>query len=114
MIMMNTKKAIATGSPERIDEYIFQMVRDLENTRWKYHGYSYVRTMRNILIGKSDAAIAPLFSNKEYYGIYEELTLNQLESIMDIFVETGQLECVFTEHGKLYCTKQYYDSYCAK
>ena len=44
---------------------IIKMIKDLEDTRDKYNGYAYVRTMRNILVGKKDAAIAPYFKNSK-------------------------------------------------
>ena len=49
-------------------DVLIKMVKDLEDTREIYHGYSYVRTMRNILTGKRSATIAPWFQGKEYYG----------------------------------------------
>ena len=49
----------------QLDDYrkglIIRMVKDLEDTRDMYYGYSYVRTIRNILVGKEGALIAPLF-----------------------------------------------------
>lgn len=61
MLSFNTIEAIKNGVPQRVNELLIAMVKDLEDTREIYHGYSYVRTMRNILIGKEDAAIAPNF-----------------------------------------------------
>lgn len=85
-----------------------ELVKDLEDTRDDYKGYSYIRTMRNILIGNENATIAPFFASKPYYGMYERLKLEDLELIMDALVKAHQLEVVFTEHGKLYCTKEFY------
>ena len=64
--------------------------------------------MRNILVGKKDAVIAPFFTKKSYYGIYDKLSLNQLEQVMDGLVKDGLLEVIYTNHGKLYCTYDYY------
>lgn len=96
-------------------DYLFvKMVRDLEDTREDHRGYSYVRTMRNILIGKKDAEIAPLFEGKPYYGIFSDLSLEAMEQIMDAFVQLGQLEVEYTNHGKLYCTPEYYSRICRR
>lgn len=114
MLWFNSISAKKTGVPQSANELLIGMVKDLEETREKYHGYSYVRTMRNILIGKEDAAIAPEFKGLPYYGQFEELTLEALEQMIDVLVETNQLEVVHTEHGKLYCTKEYHDYLCRK
>ncbi len=91
-----------------LDRLILFMVKDLEDTRDIWHGYSYVRTMRNILIGDSDALIVPLFSKKPYYGIYSDLSLEETEAKMDKMVSDDLLEIIYTDHGKLYCTKPYF------
>lgn len=96
------------GNKEKLYEMIIEMVRDLERTRHDYNGYAYVRTMRNILVGKKDAAIAPYFSRKPYYGVVPYLGLNDLEGIMDGLVRNNRLDIIFTEHGKLYCTHEWY------
>ena len=93
---------------------LLKMIRDLEDTRDTYNGYSYVRTMRNILIGKKDAAIAPFVQNKPYYGLFPQLTLEQLEKIMDMLVNTNQIDVILTKHGKLYCTHEYHEHLCEK
>ena len=90
------------------------MIKDLEDTRDIYHGYSYVRTMRNILVGKEDAAIAPYFKDKPYYGSFPHLKLEDLENIMDTFVKANLIDVVLTKHGKLYCTHEYHNEICKK
>lgn len=114
MLWLKSKKAKETGIPQRANELLIGMVKDLENTRDVYKGYSYVRTMRNILIGKEDAAIAPFFDMKPYYGQFYELSLEELEQMMDVLVKTNQLRVFVTEHGKLYCTQEYYEYLCMK
>lgn len=114
MLSFNTMEAIKSGVPQRVNELLIGMVKDLEDTREVYHGYSYVRTMRNILIGKEDAAIAPVFKDKPYYGQYKEMTLEVLEMMMDVLVETDQLDIIYTDHGKLYCTHEYHEYLCKK
>lgn len=114
MISFTTKNAKATGVPQPIGEMVIQMVKDLEMTREKYHGYAYVRTMRNILVGKEDAAIAPHFKDKAYYGIYDYLELEEVEKLLDAFVSANSLSVIFTEHGKLYCTHEYHDDVCRR
>ena len=114
MLSSNTIKAIKSGVPQSVNELLIAMVKDLEDTRELYHGYSYVRTMRNILIGKEDAVIAPNFKKKPYYGRYKEMTLEVLELIMDVLVEANQLDVIYTEHGKLYCTHEYHEYLCKK
>ena len=94
--------------------WFIQLIKDLEDTRELYHGYSYVRTLRNILVGKKDAAIAPLFQGKSYYGMFQHLKLQDVENIYDAFVQTNQLDVVFTDRGKLYCTHEYHDYLCQK
>ena len=90
------------------------MVKDLEDTREIYGGYSYVRTMRNILVGKKDASIAPYFKDKPYYGKFPSLRLEDLEKIMDSFVLANLIDVIYTQHGKLYCTHEYHEEYCKK
>lgn len=96
------------GNKEKLYEMIIEMVRDLERTRYDYNGYAYVRTIRNILVGKHDAAIAPYFSDKPYYGVVSYLGLNDLEEILDGLVRNNKLDIIYTGHGKLYCTHEYY------
>lgn len=93
---------------EKVYDLIIQMVKDLEKTRDDYRGYAYVRTMRNILVGKDDAVVAPLFKEKPYYGIVDHMKLDELESIMDKLVNDNRLDIIYTDHGKLYCTHEYY------
>ena len=80
------------------------MLFRFEDTRGKYWGFSYVRTMRNILVGKETAVIAPFFKGKPYYGIFETLQLSSLEMMMDSLVRSGELDVIYTDRGKLYCT----------
>ena len=87
---------------------IIKLVKDLEDTREEYGGYSYVRTIRNILEGNENSEIANHFSNKEYYGAYEFLSLSRAEEIMDELVAEGKLKVILAKRGKLYCTKEYY------
>lgn len=95
----------------QVCKMLIEIVKDLENTREYIHGYSYVRTIRNILIGKADAIIAPNFKNKKYYGIVRELTLQDTEELMDNLVKTNQITYMFTSNGKLYCTFDYYKNH---
>ncbi len=88
---------------------IIKMVKDLERTREDYCGYAYVRTIRNILVGKESAAIAPLFKDKLYYGQFFSLRLDEVEYMMDTLVKKGLLKIIYTQRGKLYCTPEYYD-----
>ena len=90
------------------------MVKDLEDTRDIYGGYSYIRTMRNILVGKEDAAIARYFKGKPYYGVFPSLKLEDLETMMDSFVQANLIDVIYTQHGKLYCTPEYHEEYCKK
>lgn len=113
MLSYGSKKKINNGMLHN-NELLIAMVRDLEDTREHYHGYSYVRTMRNILIGKEDAVIAPVFKNKEYFGCIQELTLEELERIMDKMVKNERLDVIHTSHGKLYCTHGYHKHLCKK
>ena len=92
----------------QINELLLRMVKDLEDTREMYCGYSYVRTMRNILVGKDGAAIAPFFKGKPYYGIYDTLELAAVEKMLDGLVSRNQLSVIYTGRGKLYCTNEYY------
>lgn len=114
MLWFNSKSAIETGQPQRANELIIQMIKDLEDTRDIYKGYSYVRTMRNILIGNRQAAIAPYFRDKPYYGQFKNLKLEILEQMLDALVQTNQIDILLTEHGKLYCTHDYHEEMCKK
>ena len=68
------------------NDLLIQMVKDLEDTREMYWGFPYVRTMRNILVGKETAVIAPAFKGKPYYGVFETLKLSSLEIMMDLLL----------------------------
>ena len=48
------------------------------------------------------------FKNKQYYGLVNELTLQETEKILDYLVVTNQITYFFTQNGKLYCTFDYY------
>ena len=96
------------------DELIVKMVNDLEKTREFYCGYAYVRTIRNILIGKESAAIAPYFKEEPYYGQYRRLRLDQVEYMMDLLVKKGLIKIIYTQRGKLYCSSDYHDYYCTR
>lgn len=99
----------------RISNLIIDIVKDLENTRDIFYGYSYVMTMRNILIGKEDAIIAPNFKEKYYYGVIDKLTLHELEELMDELVKENLLCVIYSKKGKkLYCTHEYYKELCEK
>ena len=86
------------------NELFVKMVRDLERTRASYGGYAYVRTMRNILVGKTNAAIAPFFKDEPYYGQYYKLSLDQVEDMADELVAANRLKIIYTARGKLYST----------
>ncbi len=106
MLWFDSIEAHRTGKPQQGRNLLIRLVKDLEDTRSEYKGYSYVRTIRNILIGKEDAAIAPFFKGKPYYGQFETLTLERVEQMMDSLVSSYQLDVIRTEHGKLYCTRE--------
>ena len=40
---------------------------------------------------------------------FAELSLEELEHMLDVLVETGQIRVFTTNHEKLYCTDEYYD-----
>ncbi|WP_051200008.1 tetratricopeptide repeat protein [Butyrivibrio sp. FCS006] len=106
MLWYDSIEAQKTGKPQQGSDLLIRLVKDLEDTRSEYKGYSYVRTIRNILIGKEDAAIAPFFKGKPYYGQFEALTLERVEEMMDALVSSYQLDVIHTEHGKLYCSRE--------
>ena len=107
MILMNGMIKPNQFDCFQLEELLMRMVKDLEDTREIYCGYSYVRTMRNILVGKEDAVIAPFFKGKPYYGIFETLELVAVEKLMDRLVSRNQLSIIYTARGKLYCTNYY-------
>ena len=104
MINFNT----GNGKMQCEEQLLVRMVRDLEKTKYRFHGYAYRRTLRNILIGKEDAAIAPYFKGKAYHGIYAYLTLEAVTLKMDALVRRHLLDVIYTDHGKLYCTPEHY------
>lgn len=99
---------------KRICNLLLNIVKDLEHTRYKISGYSYVRTIRNILVGKEEAYIAPHFKDKPYYGLLDRLTLEETEQMMDEMVRNRELSVIHTEHGKLYCTNEYHEDVCKR
>jgi hypothetical protein len=98
----------------RICQLLIDIVKDLENTQEFICGYSYARTIRNILVGKEDAIIAPNFKGKYYHGILEMLSLKETEDMLDYLVKTNQITYMCTSHGKMYCTFEYYKRKCKK
>ena len=108
MILMNGTIVTKHFECLQINELLLKMVKDLEDTREVYCGYSYVRTMRDILVGKDDAVIALSFKGKPYYGIYDKLELTTVEKMLDGLVSQNQLSIIYTGRGKLYCTNEYY------
>ena len=98
-----------------MSELIISLVRDLESTRYKYAGYAYVTTIRNILTGNGRAIIAPNFIMKPYYGIYKKLSKAQTFEMLDALVKKGLLDYIISDKGKkLYCTHEYHDWMCRK
>lgn len=114
MLWDNSTSVIETGQDKRMNALYVQMIKDLEDTRDVYKGYSYIRTMRNILIGNERAVIAPHFRDKKYYGQFKKLKLEAAEHIFDYLAQTNQIDIIFTEHGKLYCTHDYYKEMCRR
>ncbi len=100
-----------TRIPDELKSHLLCIVKDLEETRDIYSGFSYARTIRNILVGKETAIIAPFFDKKEYYGYLDYISIKSVEQILDNLVAEKQLWFVYTEHGKLYCTKDYYETH---
>ncbi|MCQ2498847.1 MAG: hypothetical protein MJ133_07660 [Lachnospiraceae bacterium] len=97
-----------------INDLLVTMIRDLENTRYKYHGYAYRRTIRNILTGNKDAVIAPQFKGKSYYGLVKYLSLTDVESMLVEMVRCNTISVIYTDRGKLYCTNPYHNDICYK
>jgi uncharacterized protein YpbB len=97
---------------KRISRLLIRIINDLENTQDYICGYSYCRTIRNILVGNPKAVIASNFTDKQYYGIIDHLSLRETEIMLDYLVKSNQVTCTFTEHGKMYCTFDYYRSKC--
>ncbi len=93
------------------DNELLGIVKDLENTRQIYHGYAYPRTIRNILVGKQNAVIAPFFTKKRYYGLFARLSLDAVSQAMDKLVSLNKITCIYTDRGKLYCTWDYLTEY---
>lgn len=114
MVMKMLQIKVKDEKIQKVYDLLVVMIKDLENTRHKYHGYSYVRTMRNILVGKKEAAIAPYFVDKPYYGKLEWIRLEDLEHMLDTMVSLHQIDVLYTEHGKLYCTHEYHVDMCKK
>lgn len=90
-----------------ISKLLLELLQDLENTQTYIHGYGYCRTIRNILVGNKNAVIASNFKNKKYYGIFNYLSLKDTEKLLNKLVERNMITCIFTEHGKMYCTYSY-------
>lgn len=98
----------------RISKLLQEIISDLENTQEYVSGYSYCRTIRNILTGNPKAVIASNFTNKQYYGIVEHLSLKETEEMLDYLVKSNRITYIFTERGKMYCTFDYYQSKCRR
>ena len=86
-----------------LESLLVQMVKDLEETAWKFHGYAYPRTIRNILIGKEDAEIAPNFKGKPYHGIAsKDLKIVDASDILDGMVAKGYLDSFISDRNVHY------------
>jgi uncharacterized protein YpbB len=92
----------------RVSKLLLEIINDLENTQDYIRGYSYCRTIRNILVGNPKAVIASNFTDKQYYGIVEHLSLKETEGMLDCLVKSNHITYMFTERGKMYCTFDYY------
>ena len=97
--------------PDELQEYLLNIVNDLEKTRDIYNGYSYARTIRNILVGKETAIIAPFFDDKEYYGYLDYISIKSVEQMLENLVKEKRLYFIYTDRGKLFCTKEFYESH---
>jgi hypothetical protein len=94
----------------QISEFLIGIINDLEDTQEYVSGYSYCRTVRNILVGNPKSVIASNFTNKQYYGIIGSLSLKETEELLDYLVKLNQITYMFTKRGKMYCTFDYYKS----
>lgn len=90
-----------------ISKLLVEILRDIENTQSFYHGYGYRRTVRNILVGNKDSEVAVNFTNKKYYGIMKNLSLEDTENLLNQLVKENIITYNITEHGKMYCTFSY-------
>jgi uncharacterized protein YpbB len=99
---------------KRVSKLLIEIINDLENTQHYIHGYSYCRTIRNILTGNPKAIIASNFMNKQYYGILNRLSLQETEKLLDYLVKDNQITYIFTNRGKMYCTFDYYERRCVQ
>jgi hypothetical protein len=99
---------------KQVRKLLIGIINDLENTQDYICGYSYCRTIRNILVGNPKAVIASNFTDKQYYGIAEHLSLKETEGMLECLVKSNQVTYIFTEHGKMYCTFDYYKSRCQR
>jgi uncharacterized protein YpbB len=97
---------------KRVSELLIEIINDIENTQDYIFGYSYCRTIRNILVGNPKAVIAANFTDKQYYGLVDRLSLKETEEMLDWLVKSNQVTYIFTEHGKMYCTFNYYKNKC--
>lgn len=97
-----------------ISKLLIGIINDLENTQDYICGYSYCRTIRNILVGNPKAVIASNFTNKQYYGLVKHLSLKETEEMMDDLVKSNKVTYIFTGHGKMYCSFDYYKSKCMR
>lgn len=49
-------------------------------------------TIRNILVGKESAYIAPFFVTKPYYGMFARLSKDETRRMMDNLISAGELD----------------------
>ena len=96
------------------DDILVALVKDLEDTRDIYHGYAYIKTIKNILIGNNKSIIAPCFQEKSYYGICRSATRKDIKNLMDNLVEKGKLYADYRDKKVLYCTEEYLAELCKK
>jgi uncharacterized protein YpbB len=99
---------------KRVCKLLIGIINDLENTQDYICGYSYCRTIRNILVGNPKAVIASNFTDRQYYGVLEHLSLKETEEMLDSLVKSNYVTYLFTEHGKMYCTFDYYSNKCKR
>lgn len=88
-----------------LKKVLVDLICDIEKNSSKFHCYPYLKTMRSILTAAKKSPIAPHFSDKYYYGIYNYLSLTKIEEVLTLLCEEDVLTYSLHHDKKRYSIK---------
>ena len=90
-------------SYNELTELIKELIFDIEENCKLYACYAYPKTIRSILTACTYSDIAHHFSDKEYFGIFQEsIFLSQIIKILDKMCSDGMITYLEVKNKKRY------------